>query len=516
MVVEGFRVGASRDVDLTVVHAESEWEHRSEFIRTQHEARWVSSVHGDFHGAAGDPAGGVDVEVVTAVGHAAVRRVVAADVIDTDEGVDVALHTGEVTGKSTSEDVAIEGVETGDGRGDHHEVILPAFRDVLTVAVVERRVRVVVEGLRVHAPVDRDVRAVAFPLEVGAGTFQLTEVVEGHGDPGVVIISANRLENIRTIARLEAGAVVDGGVRIVVRGFRVGAPQDEGGAIVHVDAEGRVELILSRGEGIGVDHLAIEQHIHRDRLGGKGVVDGHVVAAVRDAAFGDPLAGIVDAGEGGTPGEAARAHHRVLKEPAKEHGVDAPALDEGQRVASRAVHIVFAAAVNRGRGVVVRSRGVHASVGVDHTATIAAAVSAAVSGPVVVRAIPESDGQGLVVSAFQSVGPQFEPQHRQADGHFRTIPSVPEGVQHLQHVAAVLETGGGGGRCIALESVLGRHDVTVGGVQGPADFIAPQSGGGGDVGREEAVVLGLEGKAHQGQAEEKEGAHGAMAGLSQG
>ena len=443
MVVPRRRVRASGDVDFAIVHAQAEGEDAIILVGVQHEGLGVTAVDAHLDAAPGRPVG-IHIEVVAPFGHASIGGVVASVIVGTDERVDVSVQTGEVARDDAAEDVAVqtEGVEPrGHGR-QGHQVVVAAVGNVEAVAAVDRGVRIVIEGVLIHAAVDRRRAAVAFPLEIGAGTLQLAEVVERDGEAGEIIVAAHRLVDIGTIAGWQTGAVVECGVRVEVRGFGVRASQNERFAVVLIDPDRRDVGVHAGLEGDRLHGDAVQQDVHGGGVHGVAVVNGHRIAAIGDAPFGDPFTGVVDVAELGRPIESVGAHDRVGNPESGPEGVGTEgAVGKGQRARCAAVDVVLAAAVDRGRGVKVARCRIEAAVGVDRASAISASAAAA-TGPVVVGAVSEADAQCGIVSGLQGERSIHETKTGKVDGDVGAIPSVAKRIKHLQHIAGVLEAGG--------------------------------------------------------------------------
>ena len=387
-------------------------------------------------------------------------------------------------------------------------MVVAAVGDVEAVAAVDRRVGVVVEGVLIHAAVDRGRAAVAIPLKVGAGTLQFAEVVERDGEAGEVIVTAHRFIDVGTVTGGETGAVVERGVRVVVRGFGVRASQNERFTVVLIHPDRRDVGVHAGLEGDGLDRDAVQEDVHGGGVHGVAVVDGHRVAPIGDAPFGDPFTGVVDVAELGRPGESAGADDGVRDPESGPEGVGTEgAVGQGQRARGAAVDVVFAAAVDGGRGVEVARGRIEAAVGVDRPTAISTSVSAP-TGPVVVGAVSEADTQCRIIPGLQRERSIHQTEGRVADGDFGAIPTVAKGVKHLQHVAGVLEAGGGHVAVVIAVVVSGSDGRAVQRGEGPADFAAPQGGGGGDLGFQQAVVLGLDGQSCEQQDGKEKVAHG--------
>ena len=387
-------------------------------------------------------------------------------------------------------------------------MVVAAVGDVEAVAAVDRGVRVIIEGVLIHAAVDRGRAAVAFPLEVGAGTLQFAEVVERDGEAREIIVAAHRLVDVGTVTGGEAGAVVECGVRVVVRGFGIRASQNERFAVVLIDSDRRHVGVHAGLEGDGLHRDAVQQDVHSGGVHGVAVVDGHGVAAIGDAPLGDPFPGVVDVAELGRPGESVGADDGVGDPESGPERVGAEgAMGQGQRARGAAVDVVLTAAVDGGRGVEVARGRIETAVGVEPTAAISTSVSAS-TGPVIVGAVSEADAQCGIISGLQGERSHHEAEGRVADGDLGAIPTVAERVEHLQHVAGVLEAGGGDVAVVIAVVAPGSDGRAVQRGEGPADFAAPQGSGRGNFGFQQAIVLGLDGQSCNQQEGKEKVAHG--------
>ena len=365
MVVQRFRIGASRDGDFTAVGVHTERKHRAVFVR-RHGVRGGRAIKDDL-GAAGarNPSVVVEVEVVAAVCHASVRD--GGEFIVVVHQVDVlAQICGERPVQRHKPAKLVQRVG-GHGLDDNLRFPGAAHRDEGTRAVVVGGVRVVVQRLRVGASVNRLVGAIAVPHDPRVPALGLTRVVEGHVIAHKGVVRAHRVVDLRTFARVEAVPVVDVRVGVVVHGLAVHASvhRDEELAVFRVDPNGVSGLKLPLGEGVRGGLVAQgDVHAGQPRLPSV-VVHEEVVAAVGQTSVGVggfPLAVVV---------HQIHVHtRRVGQGPV--HGVVEPEVD--QRVVAvdfnRHGGLVVAtcrngdarSVVGRGVGVVVHRSLVGASV----------------------------------------------------------------------------------------------------------------------------------------------------------
>ena len=111
---------------------------------------------------------------------------------------------------------------------------------------------------------------------------------------------------------------------------------------------------------------------------------------------------------------------------------------------------------------------------------------------------------------FEGEGAVHQSKGGVADGDFGPVPSVAEGVEHLEHVAGIFETGGRDEGVIVSKIVAGGHQCPVEGGEGPTHFAAPKGHGGGNFGFHQAVILRLCSQAQHEEGEKKKASHGSV------